>query len=95
MPRSREGGTIQARVRWRDASGRGREKIKRARNRTHAKELKQKLLEEIKPGQESFVDAERVTFRESAAEYEKKHPPTTSAIGRSAACAHSNPASHS
>jgi integrase len=63
---------IYARVRWTDDEGKRKEKIKRANNKTHARQLIQKMLREIDDYGTRFMEFEEVKF-EQLADYYKKH----------------------
>lgn len=81
MPRERKGsvlkrkdGSIFARVTFVDsASGKRKDKLRRAANRTHARELIKEMLREVDDYGEQSLDTSRKTFADLADYYEKHY----------------------
>jgi integrase len=77
MPRQREGfirernGKVYACIQYTGEDGRRKEKMRRADNRTHAKQIIKNLLRELDEAGEQSLDNDRMTFRELAALYKK------------------------
>lgn len=77
MPRIRKGAAVEkngkwyARIRWTDESGKRRDLWLMARNKSHAQELIQEKIQELKEHGEKTVDASRMTFCEFADYFEK------------------------
>lgn len=61
-----------ARITWTE-NGRERSKEKRARNVTHAKDIREKMLRDLRGHGSKLLDAEKLTFGEVAEEYKNKH----------------------
>lgn len=77
MPRQREGfirerdGKVYACIQYKGKDGKRKEKMRRAENRTHAKQIIKKLLREAEDEGDQFLDNDRMTFRDLAALYKK------------------------
>lgn len=77
MPRQREGfirereGKVYACIQFKGEDGRRKEKMRRAENRTHAKQIIKKLLRELEDVGEQSLDNDQMMFRELAARYKK------------------------
>jgi integrase len=77
MPRQREGfirerdGKVYACIQYKGEDGRRKEKMRRADNRTHAKQIIKTLLRELDDAGEQSLDNDRMTFRDLAALYKK------------------------
>jgi integrase len=77
MPRQREGfirereGKIYACIQYKGEEGKRKEKMRRAENRTHAKQIIKKLLRELDDAGPQSLDNDRMLFRDLAARYKK------------------------
>lgn len=60
------GGTLYARVRFKDENGKPRDLCRRAESRTHARQLVRDLLKEIEDSSAATLDAAQMTFNELA-----------------------------
>ncbi|MBS1806824.1 MAG: tyrosine-type recombinase/integrase [Acidobacteria bacterium] len=66
-------GQLYARYVWTDDNGKRREKHLKAESKAHARELYNKMRRELQEHGERLLDAERMTFKDLADEYEKSH----------------------
>ncbi len=79
MSRSREGSTrtingiLYARVRWTDAEGKAKERLKRAKNKTHAKQLIKEMQREIDDYGTKSLEYDSITFDDLADFYVQYH----------------------
>jgi integrase len=77
MPRQREGfirvrdGKVYACIQYKGEDGKRKEKMRRAENRTDAKQIIKRLLRELDDAGEQSLDSDRMLFRELAAIYKK------------------------
>ena len=66
----RKDGSLFARVTFVDSTGKRKDKLKRADNRTHAKDLIKEMLREVDDNGEQSLDAKKMTFADLAKHYE-------------------------
>ena len=60
------GGTLYARVRFKDENGKTRDISRRAESRTHARQIIREILREVENSSASILDAAHMTFDELA-----------------------------
>lgn len=64
-------GNLYARLQYIDETGKRREKLRRADNRTTARRLIKEMSKELENHGEETLQSDKMTFREIAAKYEK------------------------
>lgn len=79
MPKTKAGsiynrdGVIYARITFTDASGKRKQKWKRADNRSHARELIKQMLRDLDDRGPEVFDSEKMTFNDLAEHYKKTY----------------------